>query len=84
MDKSGTAITLTMIYPGEAAESHKIILDLARLSEASPSFVRFIIRLHRDAKEADCSLHLIGVTHRLERSLETLGLTRLFTYETEE
>jgi anti-anti-sigma regulatory factor len=58
-----------------------IVLDLHAFSDISPGFLTFLAGVRKHAKEADYSIHLVGVTHHMQTILERTGLARRFTYE---
>ena len=59
----------------------RIVVDLAGFSGVTPTFLKFLVRLQSEAGDFDYVIHLVGVTPCMKRILETMGITRIFTYE---
>lgn len=73
---------LVMRLPADY-DRQTLILDVEALSEMSPDFLRFLVRLRNHADDAHYQIHLVGVSVKLKRTLEKTGLVHLFTYEPE-
>jgi len=62
---------------------HRITVDLGGVGALTPTFLKFLVHLHAEAKGFGYAIHLIGVTRHVEGVLQTLGLAQIVTCEVE-
>jgi anti-anti-sigma regulatory factor len=61
-----------------------ILIDLRGVDDLSPRLLRLLVRLYQYGRKAGHAVHLVSVSRNVTRSLEKIGLARLFTNDDED